>query len=504
MEKMKHKDLSGLIELLREFSSLSPRFPIGPQSVKMAINLTGNLMSECVDASDLESLSELLSSLLKQFPDLRELDNICFTLVKVCLAKGAMDDALKTAFDCKDARSRTFSAIIETSGKRGDIAIAFAVLAEIERRNLIPTELDFANMLEALSKSNQDDWRSNVQHIISLMGQYYEILETDRVISALKRLLNCHEVQYHANQVIETERTSASCGVCPMTGTRLRLIDLSDDEIDEMLDLTRRLALESHTLRFGSPDGFDFDSVISRLGSPKTTILDAANIAHTNQNFDGGFFRFDQIDDILSEIVADESLNRQGEDCLVVIHEKWLNPDRDLSLHLGGATKKRKTALPQLGEQLVEGKAVVFQEEGRNTVDETPRPPIVHPVPVDVIEKWKRNNQLLVVPHGQNDDWYWMHICLLSMKNHANPSDILLLSNDQMRDHFWRMKNPNFFQRFRTNHVGAFSILFGEDQVNHYKFELPIPFSIAVQRNGEWWHIPFRTSQGIRWFLFSL
>jgi pentatricopeptide repeat protein len=493
----KKKDITGLLALMNEMSSPCPPRTVGPQSTKMAINMSVNLLSECGDVSKINLLKDLTGALLIRFPELCDLDNICCAQVKIHISLGESEEAVKVALGCNDARLRTFSVILDSCATKGDFSLANRLIRELENRGLVPTESDFANLIVALSNSKKENWSGILDGILEKLSAIYDVIEEENLLQGLVTLLGQHAISVNENQVIEADRNSEIWGLCPITRLRLRLIDLSNEEIDEMLDLTRRLALEAHKLRTSSEEGFDFDSVVSSLDSLPNIILDAANLAHTNQNFEGGYFRFDQVDEILEKLKREEGTEKKY---LVVIHEKWLNPDRDLSLHLGpeSGKKKRKTTLPQLGNQLVEGRPVVF-EDARE--DKSEKPPIVHPVPADIIDKWKANKEILVVPHGQNDDWFWMHICLLSMRK--GNSNVTLVSNDQMRDHFWRMKNPKFFLRFRTNHVAQYTIQFGEDKINSYNLTFPIPFSICLQKNGKVWHVPYKTAEGIRWMIFS-
>ena len=62
----------------------------------------------------------------------------------------------------------------------------------------------------------------------------------------------------------------------------------------------------------------------------------------------------------------------------------------------------------------------------------------------DIVNKWEKNGDLLVSPPRLNDDWVFMYValtmCLRKQKKMENESQIWLVSNDLMRDHFWRMK----------------------------------------------------------------
>jgi pentatricopeptide repeat protein len=510
----KEKNLRALFELLRSLGQGSDTFYGDIQSAKMAINLSANLMSteECV--IDLREFVNAVKFQLNRFPDLKSHDNIVFSLVKIHLRLGALNDALDEALSSSGVRLRTFSAILDHCGETGNFETARVVWAAVVERELVPSETEFKCMLKALKNSGSSEiWKAAFVGILKSFANYHEIVEKSDFLSLLHEFLESKGVVVTRELDLEGSRETRTKPVCPVTGLELRLLDLCESEREEMLELTRRLAVESIALREDAKFHIDFDAVMSGVVSSDeapSIILDAANIAHTNQNYEGGYFRFDQVDDVLEHF--------KEKRCIVVIHEKWLNPERDLSLHYPKSDsdkvskKKRKTALPQLGETLVEGRPVDFSKEITERVM-TPsehRREIVHPVPLDLIEKWRRANQLMVVPHGQNDDWFWMHLCLLAMKR--SQDEVFLVSNDQMRDHFWRMKNPKFFDKFRGNHVCQFAIQYGEDKINHYTFKLPPPFSISIQsqldQDGkEVWHIPYRTNDladGVRWLVFRL
>ena len=47
---------------------------------------------------------------------------------------------------------------------------------------------------------------------------------------------------------------------------------------------------------------------------------------------------------------------------------------------------------------------------------------------------------------GNNDDWYWLYAAVCSGDN------ILVVTNDQMRDHHFCMLAPRFFLKWRERH----------------------------------------------------
>lgn len=516
VEIAKQENVRSLLDAIYPILELDTESSVAQGKAKFAINLSATvIVQEQVPQSELREYHHLICGLIDRYPCIREAENVNFALVKTKIMMGDIRSAYDTARKAHDARLRNFSAILEGCALAGDKVLAEEVLSEILRRGLVPTEIDYGNILRSLYRTQGAELNHGIDAVMQNVSEYYDVLELGHIQASLAALLRTEGVT--ESVLVNAERDSPACGRCPITGIHLDLYDLTDSEIGEMLEMTYRLSSEATRLKASGDAGeeLEFRSVIASALPGDTMpdiILDAANIAHINQNYDGGYFRFDQIDDILTHF------RDQSRTCLVVIHEKWTNPDRDLTLFNrsredtnSGKKKHRKIVLPQLGETLVEGRPVVFDEKSHLIADDgiENRREISHPVPIDMIQRWRENKEVLIVPHGQNDDWFWMHICLLSMRQ--NPGkEILLVSNDQMRDHFWRMKNPKFFKKFRTNHVCQYMIQFGDDKINHYSFKLPCKFSVTLQRHvtdgGKIiWHVPYKRPGGdIEWLILRL
>ena len=512
----KDRNVRNLLNAIYPLLTLHGDSTVMQSKAKFAINLSATILVQgLVPQNELQEYHQLICALIERFPTLGLIENVNFALVKTKMMIGDMRAAFDIARKSQDARLRNFSVIFEGCAQERDPDSAKEILAEVLRRGLVPTETDYGNILKSFRRMQEAEMHTEIDALMQTISENYDILLLGNIEQALESVLPTERVTMSVS--INADRDSFTCGRCPISGILLDLIDLTDSEMDEMRQMTKRLSSEATQLKqTGDTNAeLNFESYIASAlpgDMMPDIILDAANIAHINQNYEGGFFRFDQIDDILSHF------RDRGHKCLVVIHEKWTSPDRDLTLFYpprmdssSGKKKPRKIALPQLGETLVEGRPVIFDEHLNPATEEEKEKhrEIFHPVPIDMIERWRANKEVLIVPHGQNDDWFWMHICLLSMKR--NPGkEILLVSNDQMRDHFWRMKNPKFFNKFRTNHICQYSIQFGEDKINHYSFKLPGKFSVTMQRHvsdqGEIiWHIPYkRPDNEVKWLILKL
>ena len=510
VELSKSKDLAGLTKLVIQMSQNAGKECFCPQAAKMAINISANLLSDAdLSLVDLRGYSDAVKTVLDCVPELATLENIQYALVKTYLALGEVAMAVEVASLCEQPRLRLFSSILVFCRVHGLFKLALEMLNSLDHRRLVPSEEDYANVIGSMESVGKDEFPTNINQILKRLSDEREVLESSSVKTALLRAFTARDMHVFENIEISTERGHELCGMCQVTGAQLKAVDLTQDELDDMIELTRRLSLEASRLRHGDDALDEFTAKIAHVldrpqGLPDI-VLDAANIAHINQNFAGGYFRFDQIQSIYNHF------RDLGHKCLIVIHSKWLSEKRDLRLFPQTSNeqkpqrKRKKTALPQLGETTIQGREVVPEklEAPAEACVITGEP---RPVPMDLISEWRAAGVLLEVPHGQNDDWFWLHVCLRSMKSERAGKEILLVSNDQMRDHYFRMRNPKSFQKFKSRHVCQYTIQFGEDGVNKYEYHLPIPFSICIQvsqsGNEKIWHVPHRTGSGeIRWLV---
>jgi pentatricopeptide repeat protein len=66
-----------------------------------------------------------------------------------------------------------------------------------------------------------------------------------------------------------------------------------------------------------------------------------------------------------------------------------------------------------------------------------------------LVDSWIEEGILYKTPHAMNDDWFWMHAALKYR--------LLVVSNDEMRDHHFQMLSPRFFVRWRERYHIRFS-----------------------------------------------
>ena len=124
-------------------------------------------------------------------------------------------------------------------------------------------------------------------------------------------------------------RIDHDAGFCHKSGIKLRLKKLTEDQCTTLIEGCKSLASsrqkEWHKIHSLGPikeradDALaDFlDWLDTRQGTPYTAVIDAANIGHHMQNYEGGKFSHAQIKFVVDELVA------QGENPLVVMPHRY-------------------------------------------------------------------------------------------------------------------------------------------------------------------------------------
>mmetsp|Transcript_25009 Transcript_25009/g.77795 ORF Transcript_25009/g.77795 Transcript_25009/m.77795 type:complete len:628 (+) Transcript_25009:59-1942(+) len=324
---------------------------------------------------------------------------------------------------------------------------------------------------------------------------------------------------------------------CPLTNTVLRAMHCSKEDFRGLLSLVERLAIED-----ASPKGLDswrdFKAWLARTGHEWDTVIDGANVGHHNQNFAQGAFSHAQIGEVIEQC-KQAGRRRVG----LVLRERWLQPELDMSVP---SSKRKKRRLPQLGRQEAAAEALLdpaaavvaaaasagepaaaatpggapaaSEEEPRPHREGEPRSAAeaAEAVPdeemseaqrqiVGLAEEWRRSGVLVVSPPSIDDDWVAMYLAVAMCLRGV--SDVQLVTNDEFRDHFWRMRQPTAFRTWRERHLTRYHVLSerpepGDGMEDEYRppqiqsaqlFPPPL-YSCCIQRSldGRCWHFPVR------------
>ena len=75
--------------------------------------------------------------------------------------------------------------------------------------------------------------------------------------------------------------------------------------------------------------------------------------------------------------------------------------------------------------------------------------------------RWDAAGHLFVSPSKLNDDWIFLYVAIkISLKKGSKINPLWLVSNDQMRDHFWRLGGDLTLLHWRELHGCKFSIVY--------------------------------------------
>lgn len=153
-------------------------------------------------------------------------------------------------------------------------------------------------------------------------------------------------------------------------------------------------------------------------------VIDAANVAYYKMMALGRMFRFDSINLITKE------LEKRNLSYLIVLHQSH--------------TSKRDCS---------------------------------HPDDRDLLNKWRRDYKICIVPRHHNDDWYWLYIAMTQKK------DAFILSNDEMRDHHFMMLRQKTFHHWKTNHQIYFSAYVDKQKrcLERIHLDFPGRYTMSVQ-----------------------
>ena len=277
-----------------------------------------------------------------------------------------------------------------------------------------------------------------------------DIVETESMIDLLKAFA---ERQAFADDLTRSYPSWAlkpcvilASGSCDVCGKQLRKEPLTLSAKHELASEVESLILSrlprgvtSHVeTRKGQEDRVEnflaFKAFLAKTG-PYDIFLDGANIAHYKQNFDGGCFNYQQIQMVV------EYLLKQKKRILIVLHEHHFNQEG--------------TTLP---------------------------------------EEWLEKGLAYKVVKGNNDDWYWMYAALAAdndaMVRGEEGCEAQILSNDQMRDHFFHINNDKRFQKWRE-HNQIYYDIWTDAEKKKFALKFPLSYTQNIQDHPSGFHIPY-------------
>lgn len=287
-------------------------------------------------------------------------------------------------------------------------------------------------------------------------------------------------------------------GICPRSGSSLRLINLNEAQAEQLkegilsLARTGQLKYEAESSRTAKIPADEllmkfYGWLDRRTGDPFTAICDGPNLGFYMQNFEDGGFSWHQI-----KFVVD-SLENLKENPLVLMPRKYMCDEFFMSL--GGSDLGTR-------KQILTNEEIAIRNE---------------------LEKKKR---LAIIPSGHLDDFFAILASVSKQSTARQGRDIsvppnnpdgrwpgirpIVVSNDQFRDHKLELLEPMLFRRWYSNYIVNYNFAAFVDGVCVQK-EIgfsPIDFfSREIQGNdtpsGMAWHFPLKETDN-EWFCIRI
>jgi len=262
-------------------------------------------------------------------------------------------------------------------------------------------------------------------------------------------------------------------GQCPISGTTLCATQLSHADLVNLLSLVERLAVENAPPR-AQDEWSGFKEWLKQSKNHWDTMIDGANVGHHNQNCKDGAFSHEQINELI------EQCKRSGRQKIaVVIRERWLHPEAEFTLP---AAKRKRKSLPQLVKEgvVVAAKEDVAMPPQQKDQEGDTAPNYRCDLELNLVhnelsesqqriaalaESWQRQGFLVVSPPSINDDWVALYMAIDRCLG-GGGADVEFITNDELRDHFWRMRQPSAFRTWCERHLTRFHVQSEPSELN--------------------------------------
>jgi len=263
------------------------------------------------------------------------------------------------------------------------------------------------------------------------------LLPDKRIVELVRDRFQLQPKKYEVSENCTVDPATSQCSCCSKP---LKSIEPSKSEHQILLDQAERLSKKAAGSATGKQAWIELRKWLTgleRSNRPVDMIVDAANVAHYRR--------------------PDFSLRNLG--CVLAHLE-----DKDINW-------------------------IMFLHQSHTRGRD-----VRHAADKERLDKWIAERKVFIVPHGSNDDWYWLYTAV------RLGGRTLVLTNDLMRDHHFEMLQQRSFNRWQDRHQANFSFETtpaGDVLPFSIRVEEPSPFSQRVQSNGGSWHIPARPKNAI-------
>lgn len=376
--------------------------------------------------------------LLAGVVDMKLTERLASGIIKLQCCLGNVDEALK----CFDEM-----AAADMVRKRRTYAPLLAALGEASPSRIEDACRVFADSQTHLVDLMEEDFAALVQATASAPDEklLYKVLRSMSELiyaiapSTLATLDAAFAKRNRSPQTVQIDTEGG--GTCPHCASQIRSIDLEIEELKQMSDEINQLA------RVGDKQAVAFDafkSWLERYGTPDA-IIDGANVGYYSLRVaQGQTLRYLQVDRVVQHFLD------QGLKPLIVMHS------RHFGLNVTMTAQDQK-----------------------------------------IVQAWNASGMLYKTPPKMNDDWFWLYAGVWGSIKKAS---LVMVSNDQMRDHHFQMLSTRKFLKWRERHWVNFHFDTNKGGRSPPILAHPSKVSLRMQQVSDEdesrWHFPLAESPG--------
>lgn len=332
-------------------------------------------------------------------------------------------------------KRRTFAPLLALLSDGKRLQTALDVFKDSQTQGVDLLEEDFMNLAKACAA------QSDAEQLASVLQAMMELIYT------LKPTTLAEIEAIFTNKNVETATVQISAedgkGLCPHCGETLRSIDLSPEELVEMCGQICTLA------KVGDFQSQAFEAFKQWLlrRDPPDAVVDGANVGYYSLRPDQGeTLNYQKVAEVVRWFVT------RGKRPLLVMHSR----------HFGASAPMSSQDRQQ-------------------------------------VQRWKDDKILYATPPKMNDDWFWLYAAVWGSSVAGAGKEVVMVSNDQMRDHHFQMLSARKFLKWRERHWVNFH--FADRARGPPILAFPSKFSIRMQHvegDPKRWHFPHAES-GTTW-----
>lgn len=334
-------------------------------------------------------------------------------------------------------RLRSYTALLAAFCKVGNASVSVELFQELEKYSLEPTEREYVSMLSLCTLTDDDRFYEYLHSMLE------DVLVPGRDTWDVVRQWFTSSSREKCYRILED--TISASGHLEQFGHQLQSVELSEadraqliEQIDNCFKVTSNIEgrdLTSHRHNKAKIISDKWEQYKAWIGGDTAVVpqcdaadsynilIDGANVGFYQQNFANatGHVDYLQIDAMIKHC------QNMGRKPLVILHCRHLFPD------------------------------------------------VLPPNAVPVVDDWKKQKLLYITPAKCNDDLFWMYAAMIF--------NIDVVTNDEMRDHHFKMLSPRWFMRWKERHQVRFK--FGKfdhsEKRRTLETTLPPPYSHRIQ-----------------------